>query len=306
MNKLLILKKYKKFNWKFLLRWGLFGLLVGIACQKLFFTDWDIQIISSLPFYPILFVLILMPLNWFLEGVKWQMLTENESIVQACKAVLLGLLFRNFISGLGDLSGRLIGDTNKKESVFAFMLNSVTQFLVTTVFGVWAIYYLINMVQSDFLRGSVFTDFTWYHLFIVPFFIMIILLVFKKGSIRKYLNLRKYDTVSVMKVFGLSLLRYVIFSLQFYIIYKSLIPELESFSILAGIALIFLSKTIVPTINFIGDLGLREISAVLFFSQFGVSVQVVIVATLLIWVINVLIPSLLAISFIPNLKLVNH
>ena len=73
--------------------------------------------------------------------------------------------------------------------------------------------------------------------------------------------------------------------------------------VLAGITWVFLAKSVIPTFNFLSDLGIREFSAVLFFDSFSVPVEPIVLASLLIWVINILIPTLSSMPLMWKLRL---
>ena len=59
-----------------------------------------------------------------------------------------------------------------------------------------------------------------------------------------------------------------------------------------------------PTFNFLSDLGVREASALLFFERFAVAIEPVILASLLVWIINLLIPTLLSLVFVSKLRFI--
>ena len=68
------------------------------------------------------------------------------------------------------------------------------------------------------------------------------------------------------------------------------------------VALIFLAKTLIPAINVLGDLGLREFTALFVFKQYNLPAEEIITATFLIWIINVLGPILIGIFLIWKYK----
>ncbi len=88
-----------------------------------------------------------------------------------------------------------------------------------------------------------------------------------------------------------SVLRYVIFTIQFTLVMMAL-TTVPVFVIVAGVSWIFLAKSVLPGFNFLADLGIREFSAVFFFSALGHDTLPVVMASLLIWLINIAIPSL--------------
>ena len=56
---------------------------------------------------------------------------------------------------------------------------------------------------------------------------------------------------------------------------------------------VFFVKTIVPSISFISDLGVRGVTSLYLFEFYNISPSLVIASTFTIWVINILIPVLM-------------
>jgi uncharacterized membrane protein YbhN (UPF0104 family) len=62
-------------------------------------------------------------------------------------------------------------------------------------------------------------------------------------------------------------------------------------------------KSVLPSFNFLSDLGIREFSAVYFFSPLGVDEIAIISASLLIWLINLLAPAMVGFFYVLRLKM---
>ncbi|MCR9252548.1 MAG: flippase-like domain-containing protein [bacterium] len=268
----------------------------------------DFQFVNMEPLV-IALVLMLMALNWGLEARKWQILVEINSFYEAVKAVLIGLLFKQFISSLGDLSGRVstLEGKTKVAQVGSFLINSICQTIITVVFG------LIGTITL--LTNQRFVDFRNLNLLILLISCCVLIasiLVFKfRTRIMKtvrhwFAATKEVSTNTILQILGLSAFRYLVFFTQFYLIFRMVGLDIETWILLNGIAFIFLAKSIIPTLNLFGDIGIREFSALLFFGQFGIDASLVISATLLLWIINVFLPASLAIVFVPKLKLVHN
>jgi hypothetical protein len=103
-----------------------------------------------------------------------------------------------------------------------------------------------------------------------------------------------FRTVPVTRlatILFLSFLRYAVFAIQLALAIHviALVPWSDAFP---GTTWILLIKSIAPAFNFLSDLGVREVSAIIYFEKFGYAVIPVIAASLLIWLINILIPTL--------------
>jgi len=106
-----------------------------------------------------------------------------------------------------------------------------------------------------------------------------------------------YNFKQVTQLLWLSFLRYLVFSFQFVILLKMFLPKLKLMDIFSGTTWIFLIKSIVPSFNFLLDLGIRELSALQFFESYGVREVNILAGTLSIWILNILFPSILGVLF---------
>jgi hypothetical protein len=95
----------------------------------------------------------------------------------------------------------------------------------------------------------------------------------------------------------------LIFGTQFYLLFQLFGIALPVSIMLPGIAIIYLIKTIIPSLNIVGDLGLREVTALFYFQQFGAWQEKVVAASLLLWCINLLIPTIGGLFLIWRIKL---
>jgi uncharacterized membrane protein YbhN (UPF0104 family) len=110
-------------------------------------------------------------------------------------------------------------------------------------------------------------------------------------------------------VITLSFFRYMIFSLQYFILLRVFsvpIPILQSFIITS---VIFIVITVVPTVA-LTELGIRDSAAIYFFTVYfsgsgilddNISVGVLLASTML-WVINLAIPAIIGTVFVFRLK----
>ncbi|HYE95694.1 MAG TPA: lysylphosphatidylglycerol synthase transmembrane domain-containing protein [Rubricoccaceae bacterium] len=93
------------------------------------------------------------------------------------------------------------------------------------------------------------------------------------------------------RLFGLSALRYAVFSTQFVLLVRALDPATSWAAIYAGVALVFFAKSALPSFT-LGDLGVREGTAVYFLGAFGVAEAAALNASLGLFVVNLLLPAL--------------
>ena len=246
-------------------------------------------------------------INWALEAMKWQVLVkpiEEISLLAAYKGVLTGLSF-GFVSpaNLGDMAGRMLTVKNetRKRSFGALFMDSSIQTYITLFFGTIALSYFIFyllpaislfysivfislifglivgivLVRARHILGHFFLKIPWSQN-LIPYFEIISL----------------YNISTILKALWIGTLRYTVFTFQFLLIFLVFQIHLPLADSLMIINLIFLSKTIIPTFNFLTDLGVRQISALYLFDFYGVNHSVVIAAVFSLWLTNILLPVL--------------
>lgn len=254
----------------------------------------------------LLIVFLLMPLNWLLEAKKWQILAapiKRMSLQEAFSGVLAGLSMA-FITphAVGDYLGRvlIIQKEDRGKLVGAVLLGRLMQLTATLLFGAMGIFYLLGLT------------FTYIYALLLTCLVIsgVLLLRFRikfKGNLLEKLAyyvkiIGTYSSVTLLKALALSCFRYVVFCTQFVIVLSMFVSIPLSLKV-AGSTWIFLAKSILPTFNFLSDLGIREFSAIYFFDHFGTPIIPVLAASLLIWIINILVPTLVGVPFIYKLRI---
>lgn len=112
----------------------------------------------------------------------------------------------------------------------------------------------------------------------------------------------RFHKKEAVKLLALSILFYLIFLTQYLI----LTSAFESVSVINGFQAIsstLLVKSMLPIS--LGDLGIRESAAVFFFSKIGAKSATAFNASILIFMINILIPSLIGLVLVLKNKLIN-
>lgn len=261
--------------------------------------------------------LLLMPVNWAIEALKWKMLAkriEEISFARAFTGVLTGLSM-GFITprSLGGYAGRIwqLKQAGRAEAVGAIMLGRLAQFFCTLFFGCIGIGFLIrDQFHSPMLQ--------WGILIFLPFSLLIFLLFLLEGRTR-FVNLLftlsgsraalyfrvvdQYTRREVVRVLGLSAARYAVFSLQFVWVLSFFHLAIPVYTLFAGVTWIFIAKSIIPAFNFLSDLGIREFSALYFFSAYPVAQTGVVTASLIVWIINILLPTVAGACFVVKMKI---
>ena len=249
----------------------------------------------------------LMFINWILEAVKWQQLLkplQKIDLYKSLKSVVSGVSL-SFITvgGVGDYFGRsmFVDKKNLKSLIGVTVAGGVYQNLVTYFAGGIGIILYIEYQFKEVFYGL------WLLLFVL--FLLVFYLVLRVHLVSKIKFLKPftyalsaYTLNEKLFIFSLSFSRYVIILVQYYLILQALQVQIGYTDFFTGIALMLLLKSSIPRFSFLSDLGIREFSALLFFTKIGLEPAVIISSTLMLWVINVLTPAIIGIFFILNRK----
>lgn len=272
-------------------------------------------------------LLLLTPVNWGFEALKWQILlrrVEKTTFWQAYRGVLAGLSLGFALPAqLGDTAGRVLSlrTSARAEAIGASLVSGGVQFYVALVFGAvaWA-HYLTVAPERDTPAGR------W----LLALLAGLSALGIGFGLVRRRLvdwlatrsGLRRfarywdvagqYDDREIGRALGAAAVRYLVFSAQFYLSMR-LVGAVLPFGVsVSGIGVVFLAKTITPAFNLLSDLGVREAAALWVFSPFAwsqsgvpadaVSAPVIITATLTLWMANILVPVLIGLIWVWRLN----
>ena len=258
----------------------------------------------------LLAVILLMPFNWLLEALKWKLLARPHSAIstrEAFQGVMSGLSL-GFITphGVGDYAGRLLSLSGESRSklIGSVWLGRAMQMMVTGLFGMVGVWMFMKM--SSFGNLSI-NSWWWIILFVIILFVVVLyrskIKIFGE-SIKYYFSMiGAYRSQDYLQLFVLSLVRYLVFSIQFLLILNVFEIPLGVFTLFAGMSWMFLMKSIIPSFNFLSDLGVRELSVLTFFDLYNVSQPAVLTSSLLLWLINILLPVLVGLYFVFKLKI---
>lgn len=260
-----------------------------------------------------------MPVNWFLESIKWWYLCRGfapMSLTQSYRSVMLGTFFTLFTPNrIGDGAGRisLLPPGNKSRGSWAFLNGSVAQTLATLLFGCIGLALIPAYLEpSDDIWWKVYAILRW------PVWIgstVILLLYVEPGWLRMAMEWTQPDSwigkrIQTLQEYrrrqnGITLLisvvRYGVFATQFLLMLQLFGFAGEDFEAYLRIALIYLSTTLIPTVA-AAELGLRESMAIMMLPAGGITESVVFTSTLLLWIINLLLPGMIGAVFFVNWK----
>ena len=122
---------------------------------------------------------------------------------------------------------------------------------------------------------------------------LILNFITKKINKQKAIENFKYPFTAkkLAQLFGLSLIRYSVFSFQFILLIYLFHQQSLNFSVFKGIAIYYLIITTIPMISVLEG-PIRAAIALIVFQNSGISDSALALSSVLIWLINIIIPSI--------------
>lgn len=287
--------------------------------------------------FTLILIIVLMFVNWATESLKWNLLInkiEKISWTRSFKAVLTGVAVSSFTPNrIGDYFGRvfILEKANRIEGIFITILGSMSQLLVTFTLGTTSVYLMFlahpeTLMDYFSLPVYVYDYFLWGGAVLLAGINILVTLLFLniswlstmanhfKGKLVKRISsyihiLSAYTLRELIVVLALSLLRFIIFSVQMYILLRLFGIIIPFFSGMMIIAVIFFMMTMIPTVA-ITELGIRgSVALFLIGVYFGSPMDMpaetnlgILAASSALWIINLAIPALAGAVFVFNLK----
>jgi hypothetical protein len=254
----------------------------------------------------------LVVLNWGIEVFKWKLLIKNVQVLSlkylffsVMSGVTLGLITPNRI---GEFGGRLfyLDKKSRLKGLDATIKGSVSQMLITVLAGVAG---LVIVVSKDILSFSsglklIFAISILMGLLLILFYfisgnIINKLLFFFKERLSKPIS--TFSGKEFLKINFLSLLRYLVFFFQFYLLLLFFKIEINLSDAFALIPLVFLTVSFIPSFAF-AEMGIRGSASVFFIGMVSSDHIGILVAALLLWLINIAFPAVVGVFGISRLK----
>ncbi len=262
-----------------------------------FRMEWQVR-----PLMPMLLIVLLMPLNWGAEAFKWRyMVKPIEKVNQgkAIRAILAGTTITLITPNrTGGFMGRVLflRPENRAKASWVSILGNISQLLVTLFAGSLALL---------LLPGSVFPGKTMLVLLAVPASLLAMFCYWradwwaaKVGGWKRFKKLSGAANVLTTLSFrslNITLLwstvRYFIFALQFWLMLNWCGVKAHPFTLWGLLALAYLLVALIPSV-LLGSLGIRESVVLFLFKDMGASAEILMAGSLLLWMINLVIPAL--------------
>lgn len=250
----------------------------------------------------LMIVVLLMPLNWFLEAVKWQRLTEKSvvlSLKTSLKSVLAGLSTGYITPNrIGDFAGRVLflPKIHQLSGVVLSIVNSLTQNIVITVFGLTgAVVYFMNFrSESNFSNFLIWIGASFGASLLLYFTFPKLIQRIKTGKWSlKFQEIIKsmsgFDLWDLLVIILISTLRYLVFCSQYYLLLCFFEIEVPLQQAVFAVPAMYLLVTFTPSLA-ASEPAIRGSYAVLIFSVFSTNFIGIMLTGILIWLINFVVP----------------
>lgn len=267
----------------------------------------------------LVFVVFLMLFSFVIEAIKWKTLVQLYqpiSIFTACKNIFTGQAFAfTSINDLGDFVGRVAHFKQNKVKLGALsVLTTYSQVLVILCIGLLGWIYHHNAVVA-IINLSEF--FGWLLFFVIAFGFLVLLLLYYNLKILvpilikvKWLQwifkslqlVYEVDAFVLTKLLLYSLFKYVVYTVQYLLVLQLFGVSNGLLSQMSLVSLLLLGLTIIPSIAF-AELGIRGKLALILFGLVSSNQLSILIATIVIWFINRVLPAIIGSFYVSTVKL---
>ena len=283
--------------------------------ENLLFSTYIAFLIENDPFSPknVLFLVFLTLFNWFFEILKWQKLVQivqkisfKDALEQSLGGLTASLVTPNRI---GDYGAKVMYYTNrfKGKILLLNLVGNISQMTITTVFGVIGLTIFVNFYQVDI---------NYYRVTRFVFILLIIAILSFFGVKHRRFKVKGHSYVDLIdfiksitinvkaKTLVFSLIRYLIFSFQFYFFLSVFGVAIDYLDAMVVITSMYFLASIIPSIS-IFDVVIKGSVAVFLFSFLKINELTILTIITSMWLLNFVIPSVFGGYYILNFRLPN-
>ena len=296
-------KQFLVFTIKFLIVIGAFYFIYDqiSSNSKLDWDKFQNLVVEKTAISTMLFILLFSIANRYLEILKWQNLAsfiQPIAVGEASKQVLGALTAGIFTpNGLGEYAGKALffKKEQTKQVIFLNLICNGIQMILTIIFGT---------------IGLIFIGYWKWSLGIIAIAIILLFTSFlsknitiKGYSIQKLLHkINEIPKKIHRKNIVLGILRYIVFSHQYYVLFLVFDVDLPYLTLVSSISAVYFLASSLPSFQFL-DFAVKGSVAVFFFGKLGINEWIVIFISTLMWLLNVVLPVIIGSYFVMRFKL---
>ncbi|MDT7832343.1 lysylphosphatidylglycerol synthase domain-containing protein [Flavobacteriaceae bacterium S356] len=255
----------------------------------------------------ILLLLFFTLFNWILEITKWQFLAKKVHPISWSIAGIQTLASSTLAMvtpvRTGEYGVKILyyPKEERKEIALAAFIGNIYQLVISLGLGVWGIVYLFKYFDTGFISTIFLIFLTGILAILILFFFKHRFHFFGTWLSKFFIGFNFRSEPQNRKAFLLSLIRYLIFSHQFYFLITLFEIDMSYIEAMACITSMYGLTSVVPILP-VFDFLLKGSVSILVFSFFNVNPIMIITITTLMWILNFAIPALIGSFFMLKLK----
>jgi hypothetical protein len=304
-----------------LFAWLSYSIYRQIIKQPQLEESW-LLIRHSFQSYKIIYLVLavlLIPANWGLEAWKWMISVRTfypVKFLQAFKAVLSGVSFSvTMPNRVGEYFGRImyLPEGNRLKTISVTLVGSFAQLLITIIVGTVGLLILKSSLVGQFPQLKIWYQFIFYGL-VVLVFILLLIYFNVAGTVnlfnrwiksRRYIYLvealQKFHTTLLVQVLLLSFLRYLIFVIQYVLVFYLFEVNVAPDTIATVMSVVFLAMAVIPSIALV-EVWLRGEISIKLMGLFSMNTLGIGFTSVTVWFINLILPAIAGSLLILSLR----
>ena len=281
------------------------------------------QSLQSAEIWDLVIVVFLMIINWSIEAWKWKISIQNVqpmSFSRSFRAVLSGVSFSvSTPNRMGEYLGRILymEEGNRLRVISLTIVSSMSQLITTLLAGSVGLFFIRkNIDTGNSIEGldSFWLQVLQYGVIIVlviltGFYFRLSLIINVADKLRnnsRYAwligSLKDIDATLLLKLLSLSAIRYIVFLVQYFLLFRLFQVEIGWWQCFWAVSVIFLVLAIIPTFA-IAELGVRGKVSLKLVQLFSANSLGISITTATIWIINLVLPAIAGSLLILSIKI---
>lgn len=263
--------------------------------------------------------------NWGIEARKWQVAIrkiQSLSFIKAFKAIFTGTTLASFTPNrTGEYVGRIlyIDEGKRIQAIALTILCSMAQLQITFYAGLIALLTMHSSLPAFFYSENIYFSIglRLFFLAVSVAAILLTLFYFRMGWLLKQLHSRKWmakwiryaeavealDATILLRILSLSLFRYLVFVVQYYLVFLVFDVQLDWWQCLQIVSVLFLLLAVIPSFTFLTDLGIRWKAGIEIVKLYSTNALGIFASAFTIWLFNLIIPALIGSLLILGIRI---
>ncbi len=258
----------------------------------------------------VVYALLLVSANLGLQLLKWRyfvrLVNPSCSNLETTASLLFGITLGAITPGqLGEFGGRALRHSSISPGAILglTLVDKLQTMCIMAVAGILSLTILLPLSASVAIAGNILVVASSLAVFFNPGMVVWAVSRVRKSLLEKAWVQDFIDAVRIFKIehlviaFALTSIFYLVLFIQMFLLLNAF-GTVGLYDAFLGFAAMMFLKALVPIS--LGDLGVRETSSVYFYALRGIAHATSLNASLLLFVLNVLIPSVVGLIFIPK------